>query len=62
MLREKPAGDPLLRAAQALIDDVSNGYVSPSAAKSLYGLDVDPKTLAAVPAPERNRSTDRDRS
>jgi N-methylhydantoinase B len=55
-------GDPLLRDAQALIDDVSNGYVSPSAAKSLYGLDIDPKTLAAVPMPERNRPTGHDRS
>ena len=46
-------GDPLLRDAQAVIEDVNNGYVSPAGAKSLYGLEIDPKTLAAVPASER---------
>ena len=38
---------------KAVIEDVNNGYVSPAGAKSLYGLEIDPKTLAAVPASER---------
>jgi N-methylhydantoinase B len=48
-------GDPLLRVAQSVIDDVDNGYVTPEAAKAHYGLTVDPKTLAAKPTPERSR-------
>ena len=52
-------GDPLLRGSQAVIEDVENGYVSPAAAKSLYGLDIDPKTLAAMPASERRNRTSR---
>jgi len=36
--------------------------VSATAAKSAYGLDVDPRTLAAVPTAERNRAADRNRS
>jgi hypothetical protein len=46
-------GNPLLRDAQAVIDDVDNGYVTPAGAMSLYGLEIDPKTLTAVPTPER---------
>jgi N-methylhydantoinase B len=46
-------GSPLLREAKAVIDDVDNGYVTPAAAKTLYGLEINPKTLTAVPTPER---------
>jgi N-methylhydantoinase B len=51
-------GDPLLRDPRAVIEDVNNGYVSPVAAKSLYGIEIDPDTLVPVPVPaRRNRRT-----
>jgi N-methylhydantoinase B len=55
-------GNPLLRDSKAVIDDVHNGYVTPAGAKTLYGLEIDPKTLTAVPTPERrNREAGQDR-
>jgi N-methylhydantoinase B len=46
-------GNPLLRDPDAVIKDVKNGYVTVAAARTVYGLEVDPQTLRAAPTPER---------
>ena len=38
-------GSPLERLAETVLDDVRQGYVSPEAARSLYGVAIDPETL-----------------
>lgn len=38
-------GDPLARDPERVLDDVRNGYVSPKAARDVYGVVVDPKTM-----------------
>jgi N-methylhydantoinase B len=48
-------GSPLLRDQSAVMRDVENGYVTEASAKSLYGLDINLETRAAVPTPERTR-------
>ena len=36
-------GDPLTREPERVLDDVRNGYVSPEAAREVYGVVIDPK-------------------
>jgi N-methylhydantoinase B len=51
-------GDPLERAIEEVEDDVRQGYVSIKAAKELYGVVIDPETLAVDrAATERLRAT-----
>ncbi len=38
-------GSPLERPAETVLDDVRQGYVSPEAARVLYGVAIDPETL-----------------
>ena len=38
-------GSPLERPAETVLDDVRQGYVSPEAARALYGVAIDPDTL-----------------
>ena len=38
-------GSPLERPAEKVRDDVRQGYVSPEAARALYGVVIDPETL-----------------
>ena len=38
-------GSPLERPAETVLDDVRQGYVSPEAARALYGVAIDPETL-----------------
>ena len=38
-------GSPLERPAEKVLDDVRQGYVSPEAARALYGVAIDPDTL-----------------
>jgi N-methylhydantoinase B len=56
-------GDPLERTIEEVEDDVRQGYVTVKAAAELYGVVVDPKTLAADrAATERLRATRRSRA
>jgi N-methylhydantoinase B len=49
-------GSPLERPVEAVIEDVSDGYVSLEQAKRDYGVELDPDTLDVVRlAPERSR-------
>jgi N-methylhydantoinase B len=49
-------GDPLERPAGLVADDVANGYVSPAAARDLYGVVIEPATgVVDVPATEALR-------
>ncbi len=49
-------GSPLERPAEAVIEDVRNGYVSHEHAKRDYGVELDPDTLEVVYlAPERSK-------
>jgi N-methylhydantoinase B len=49
-------GSALERPVEAVIGDVSNGYVSLGQAKRDYGVELDPDTLDIVRlAPERSR-------
>lgn len=51
-------GDPRTRDAQAVLDDVLDGYVSLAAAADVYGVVIDPETLAVdLAATERRRAT-----
>jgi len=53
-------GDPFERPAGLVADDVSNRYVSPAAARELYGVVIDPATGAAdLRATEALRSAGR---
>jgi N-methylhydantoinase B len=61
-------GDPLTRELGRVVDDVRDGYVSPRAAREIYGVVVDPVTMtvdATATKQERKkagnkRATDRD--
>ncbi|MBI3092269.1 MAG: hydantoinase B/oxoprolinase family protein [Candidatus Tectomicrobia bacterium] len=49
-------GDPFERAIELVADDVANGYVTPAAARELYGVVIDPLTLNVdLPATEALR-------
>jgi N-methylhydantoinase B len=56
-------GDPLLRAPEAVAEDVRQGYVSHEAARSVYGVVLDPETLEVdVTATTRARTADSGRA
>lgn len=48
-------GDPLTREPERVLDDVRNGYVSPAAARDLYGVVIDPRTLTVDAAATRRQ-------
>ena len=49
-------GDPLTREPERVLDDVRNGYVSPAAAREVYGVVIDPDAMTIDPeATERQR-------
>lgn len=41
-------GSPHQRSVNAVVDDVKNGYVSLETAESVYGIRLDPETLAIM--------------
>jgi N-methylhydantoinase B/oxoprolinase/acetone carboxylase alpha subunit len=45
-------GDPRRRDPHSVLRDVRNGLVTVQAARDVYGLDIDPTTLTAVPTSE----------
>ena len=49
-------GDPLTREPERVLDDVRNGYVSPEAAREVYGVVIDTDAMTVDPeATERQR-------
>jgi N-methylhydantoinase B len=51
-------GDPHRRDPRAVLRDVRNGLVTVKTARDVYGLNIDPTTLTAVPTDDANKSGD----
>jgi N-methylhydantoinase B len=48
-------GDPYRRPVEEVVEDVRNGYITPQMARKGYGVEVDPRTLAARSTSKRRK-------